>query len=112
MNILKNLTVTAISASMILASGNQSVLASKIYPNLEKIGNNHDLAMSSTQLIEQSSLISSSNKAVEIQDSAISAGIPQPITLGFFLVMAGLGGFFKLKIAHAKINQHSTFISD
>lgn len=61
---------------------------------------------SAAKLIQKHSSVSGTETVLEVQNSIIYLAIPQSVTILFFLVMAGLGGFLKLKIAHAKF-KHS-----
>ncbi|WP_241392579.1 hypothetical protein [Rippkaea orientalis] len=99
--------VTTASSSVIVALASQSVWGLEISPHFRGIERINQAATTPMALIQNSSLISSSNRAIPVQDSVLSTPIPQPITGIFFLVMGGLGGFFKLKIAHAKLQQSS-----
>ncbi|WP_267383246.1 hypothetical protein [Cyanobacterium sp. uoEpiScrs1] len=73
------------------------------YTNLSQDKTKDNLQSPSTKLIRRHSTLSGTKTVIEVQNPIMSLAIPQSITVIFFLIMAGLGGFLKLKIVHAKL---------
>ena len=75
----------------------------KSYTDLSLAKTKDNLQSPSTKLIRRHSVLSGAKTVIEVQNPIMSLAIPQSITVIFFLIMAGLGGFLKLKIVHAKL---------
>ena len=103
MTMINKLTVVPTAATMAKAIGNSSTFSVNSYTNLNQTETQNNLkTTSAARLIQKHSSVSETESVLEVQDSITSLAIPQSVTILFFLVMAGLGGFLKLKIAHIK----------
>ena len=104
----KFMVVTS-AATLVLTIGGSLIFTANGYTGFNQAETRNDLKTTTTttaDLVQKQSVPSKGQTAFEVQNSIISLAIPQSITVIFFLVMAGLGGFLKLKIAHAKF-KHS-----
>lgn len=107
MTIINKLIVVTTAATLALTIGSSFTFSVNSYTNLNQTGNQNNLkTTSAAKLIQKPSAVSGTRTVLEVQNSVTSLAIPQSVTILFFLVMAGLGGFLKLKIAHTKL-KHS-----
>ncbi|MGP0129528.1 MAG: hypothetical protein ACTMUB_09795 [cyanobacterium endosymbiont of Rhopalodia musculus] len=106
MTVINKFIVATSAATLVLTIGSSLIFNVHSYTNLHQAETHNHLKTTPAKLIQKESVPSGAQTLFEVQNSIISLAIPQSITVLFFLVMAGLGGFLKLKIAHAKF-RHS-----
>ncbi|XHU95823.1 MAG: hypothetical protein JJP05_09240 [cyanobacterium endosymbiont of Rhopalodia gibba] len=98
--------VATSAATLVLTIRNSLTFSVDGYTNFNQAETHNNLKTTPVKLILKQPVPSRAQNILEVQNSIISLAVPQSITVLFFLVMAGLGGFLKLKIAHAKF-KHS-----
>ncbi|XTZ19887.1 MAG: hypothetical protein ACQZ3M_09235 [cyanobacterium endosymbiont of Rhopalodia fuxianensis] len=106
MTVINRFVVATSAATLVLTIRNSLTFSADGYPNLNQAETHNNLKTTPVKLILKQPVPSRAQNILEVQNSIISLAVPQSITVLFFLVMAGLGGFLKLKIAHAKF-KHS-----
>lgn len=99
--------ITTVSTAIALTLGSQSALSLNTQPEPTHTATHNESQTTPVELIQKSSVVSGTKNVLEVQDSVISMPVLQPFTLLFFFAMAGLGGFFKLKIVHTKLKHNS-----
>lgn len=100
MTVINIFVVATSSATLASTRGSSLTFNVDDYTNLDQAHKN--LKTTPVKLILKQSVPSKAQNVLEVQNSIISLAVPQSMTVLFLLVMAGLGGFLKLKIAHAK----------
>ncbi|BBA79407.1 hypothetical protein RGRSB_0883 [cyanobacterium endosymbiont of Rhopalodia gibberula] len=98
--------VVTSAATLVLTIGSPLTFSVNSYTDFNQTETHNSLKTTPAKLILKQSVPSGAQNVLEVQNSIISLAVPQSVTILFFLVMAGLGGFLKLKIAHAKF-KHS-----
>ncbi|YAI81942.1 MAG: hypothetical protein ACQJCO_09215 [cyanobacterium endosymbiont of Rhopalodia sterrenbergii] len=98
--------VATSTATFALTIGSSLVFSANSFTNLNQTDTHNNLKVIPTKLIVKQSVPSGNQTVLEVQNSIISLAVPQSFTIIFLLVMSGLGGFLKLKIAHTKF-KHS-----
>jgi hypothetical protein len=95
--------VATASATLASTIGSSLTFSVDGYTNLDQAQTHNNLKTTPVKLIRKQSVPSEAQNVLEVQNSIISLAVPQSMTVIFFLAMAGLGGFLKLKIAHTKL---------
>lgn len=106
MAIINKFIVATSAATLVLTIGDSLIFDVNGYTGFNQVETRNNLKITTANLVQKQSVPSERQTVFEVQNSIISLAIPQSITVIFFLIMAGLGGFLKLKIAHAKF-KHS-----
>ncbi|BAP17730.1 hypothetical protein [cyanobacterium endosymbiont of Epithemia turgida] len=102
MTVINRFVVATSSATLASTIGSSLTFSVDGYTNLDQAQTHNNLKNTPVKFILKQSVPSEAQNVLEVQNSIISLAVPQSMTVLFFLVMAGLGGFLKLKIAHTK----------
>ena len=107
MRIVNKLEIIAVVTSLSLALVNQSAFSQHNRINELENAENQKSETVITELNNNETLLVSSQKLLNVNDSSIILPIPQPLGILCLLGMVGVSSFLKLKIAKVKYKKQS-----
>ncbi len=107
MSIINKLEIVAVFTMLSLTLGNQPVFSRNNALNQLESVKTQELKTAIVESGNTNTLLISSRKLVNVNDSLTIMPIPQPLAILCLLGMGGISSFLKLKIAQAKYQKQS-----